>query len=145
VTKRYVWHLGDHVITFALADDHVPQAGDVAISPESPGATADRLEPQLAREFLKAVSRMKDLLPDAALTAALESGDPARVAAVLSQAQLYDALLDMPGVIHDAAVRGATGASPEDGDPPDEVVSEVDDELDREAETWVDDMAKEIR
>jgi hypothetical protein len=143
-SKRYVWHLGDHVITFALADDHRSQPGDVALSPVTPNGTADRLEPQLAHEFLRAVADMQDRIPDQALAAALESGDPNRVAAVLSQAQLHDALANVPMILHDAAVRGATGAAPEEGDPPAEVVSEAEAELDGEAEDYADELVTEL-
>lgn len=144
VTKRYVWHLDDHVITFALADDHRPQPGDVPVSPETANATADRLEPQLAQEFMRAVGDMQDRIDTPALTAALESGDPNRVAAVLSQAQLHDALANVPMILHDAAVRGATGAAPDEGDPPADVLAEVETGLDGEATDYADELVAEL-
>lgn len=96
-----------------------PKPDDLIIDLDSPDATADRLEPDLAAEFVRNSLALKNLIPADALAEAAANGDRRLVEAILNRTPITQAFDSLAESLMEAVGRGqASNVDDLNADPP---------------------------
>lgn len=143
-SPRFVWSHGGVVVTLALEDDHKEFENDVLIGSETVNQTADRLEPDVVKEFEKTVRRLRKRIPAERLAEAVAKKDVRHLEEIFSDEAVANEFTRTAEKLHDAAIRGATGAPPSDKMPP-EIWAQVTARIDAEMDAYVEEVTKNIK